>query len=196
MRFTSIIVTGALALVASAQSTTTTTNPPTTTDSATAAANSAQAAILACLDACKPGDVDCTSKCIAVPNPNASQVNETNKCVAACPQGSGSASDNKVYGDCVNKCIGQYYFTTDGTPTPTGAAGGSSGNGNTGGDSDSNNNGGSAGPSGTVTDKSSTGPSNTNAAATSSTSGAAAAPGALVMNGAGALGFLAALLAI
>lgn len=64
MRFTSTIVAGAFAVLASAQSTAsaTTTATATTTYSMT----SAQASMQACLDACDAGDVDCESKCIAV----------------------------------------------------------------------------------------------------------------------------------
>lgn len=53
---------------------------------------------------------------MAVPSPNTQQVNATNNCVAACPVGKGSAADNKDYQKCVNDCIGQYYYTTTGTP--------------------------------------------------------------------------------
>lgn len=60
MRFTSIIVAGALALFASAQDT-------TSSSTATAATtDAAQASSIACLNACKDGDVACESKCIAV----------------------------------------------------------------------------------------------------------------------------------
>ena len=65
MRFASIIFAGALAVFASAQS---------PTSSARAALTSEQAAIDRCISACTPGDVNCTSKCIAVPNPNEDQV--------------------------------------------------------------------------------------------------------------------------
>lgn len=72
MRLAAILFAGAFALLAHAETTTSVT--PTTTDPATAAQNSAQASMLACINACKAGDVSCTSKCIAVPNPSASQV--------------------------------------------------------------------------------------------------------------------------
>lgn len=61
MRFTPLILTGLFALSANAQSGTT---------SASAPLNSEQAAIIKCIDACQDGDVSCTSKCIAVPNPS------------------------------------------------------------------------------------------------------------------------------
>jgi len=62
MRFTSIIVTGALAMFASAQDTTGTTSASPTA----ATTDAAQASSLACLDACDDGDVTCQAKCIAV----------------------------------------------------------------------------------------------------------------------------------
>lgn len=67
----------------------------------------------------KAGDVDCQSKCIAVPSPNTQQVNATNNCVAACPVGKGSAAENRDYEKCVNDCIGKYYYTSTGTPALT-----------------------------------------------------------------------------
>ena len=76
MRFTSIFLAGALALFANAQ-TTAGNAAPTTTDAATAAQNSEQAEMLRCIEACRAGDVTCTSKCIAVPSPNESQVRYT-----------------------------------------------------------------------------------------------------------------------
>lgn len=74
MRFTSILATAGFALLASAAGTATSAAPATSVDAATAAANSAQAEIQRCLGACKDGDVNCSSKCIAVPNPNEAQV--------------------------------------------------------------------------------------------------------------------------
>jgi hypothetical protein len=54
-------------------------------------------------------------------------VNKTTACVAACPQGSGTAADNQAYSDCVQGCIGQFYFTSSGTPNlATTNSGGSS----------------------------------------------------------------------
>ena len=81
MRFSSIILAAGLALFASAE-TATGKAAATTTDAAAAAANSAQAAITDCLNKCPAGDVSCTSKCIAVPNPNAAQVSSPLPCPA------------------------------------------------------------------------------------------------------------------
>ncbi|KAI1094796.1 hypothetical protein F5B19DRAFT_415349 [Rostrohypoxylon terebratum] len=90
------------------------------------AQSSAQAAIIDCLNACASGDVNCQAKCIAVPSPDTQNVNKTTDCVAACPQGNGTATDNLNYANCVNECIAQYYYTTSGTPnlaSSTGASG-------------------------------------------------------------------------
>lgn len=68
MRFTSFIVAGALALVASAQTTSdsTASSTATSTASTVVSVDPAQSSEAACLKACKAGDVDCQSKCIAV----------------------------------------------------------------------------------------------------------------------------------
>ncbi|KAK1986399.1 hypothetical protein LZ30DRAFT_778319 [Colletotrichum cereale] len=125
MRFTSIIVSGALAILASAQSSTL----ATSTSTAVSAASSEQAAIASCLKSCPATDVGCQSKCISVPNPNESQVNQTTACVAACPQGDGSPEQTQKYADCSQKCISQYFFSSGGSPAATGASGSGSGSG-------------------------------------------------------------------
>ncbi|KAI4869319.1 hypothetical protein F4820DRAFT_407084 [Hypoxylon rubiginosum] len=147
MRF-SVIVAGLFAAAVGAQSdssstagVTTTTDlassatdaSSTNTDVASSTSNidppedSAQAAMLACLNACDAADVNCQAKCIAVPSPDAQDANSTTTCAAACPQGNGTAADNLAFADCVNDCIGQYYFTTSGTPNTASTTSGSSG---------------------------------------------------------------------
>ncbi|KAK5663253.1 hypothetical protein OQA88_3680 [Cercophora sp. LCS_1] len=124
MRFTTIVSASLLAISASAQSSAA---AATTTAAAAAPQNSQQAAIVACLEACKEGDVDCQSKCIAVPNPNEDDANATNNCVAECPQGKGTVEDNVAYANCVDGCIAKYYYTTTGAGIgvqPTAGAGG------------------------------------------------------------------------
>lgn len=66
MRFTSILVTGAFALFASAQTTESATTTAASTASTTASLTAAQSSAAACLNACDAGDVSCTAKCIAV----------------------------------------------------------------------------------------------------------------------------------
>ncbi|KAI1137037.1 hypothetical protein F5Y05DRAFT_95363 [Hypoxylon sp. FL0543] len=151
MRF-SVVVAGLFAAVASAQSSTQTDTAVSSaspaasgSDSTTAASSttdvvasltsvsidpaqtSAQAAILQCLGACAADDVDCQAKCIAVPSPDSSNVNKTTECVAACPQGNGTAADNTNYANCVDGCIAQYYYTTTGTPNLATSSSGASG---------------------------------------------------------------------
>ncbi|OIW34392.1 hypothetical protein CONLIGDRAFT_2601 [Coniochaeta ligniaria NRRL 30616] len=128
MRFTTVLLSGLVA-VATAQTTTTTT--PTTLSTATSTtsesvAETSQSEIVKCIDACPAGDVGCTAKCIAVPNPDPAAVNATNTCVAACPQGNGTATDNLNYQNCVDACIGKYYFTatTAGAPQTTSSGAG------------------------------------------------------------------------
>lgn len=57
MRFTATLLAGAFAIAASAASTTA--EAPTLTQSA----DPVQSSIEACVDKCKPGDVDCLSRC-------------------------------------------------------------------------------------------------------------------------------------
>ncbi|KAL2259182.1 hypothetical protein VTK26DRAFT_7236 [Humicola hyalothermophila] len=199
MRVTSILLAGAFALFANAQNTAGNA-APTATDAATAAQNSEQAEMIRCIEACRAGDVVCTSKCVAVPSPNESQVNATNTCVAGCPQGDGSEAASAQYNSCVQACIGQHYYTASvGTPQPTGGPSGNgngngkdSGNGK--GNGNSNNDGdGNKDTSDTNGDgESATG---TEEAAASETPGAA---GALRVSGAaaGLVGFLAAMMAL
>jgi len=59
-------------------------------------------------------------------------VNATNNCVADCPKGKGSATDNLNYANCVQGCIAQNYYTASGAlagATPTNGANGGSGSG-------------------------------------------------------------------
>ncbi|AEO70412.1 1bec0c09-b9d0-44d1-8dbe-2335fc5c03c5 [Thermothielavioides terrestris] len=194
MRLTTILFAGTLALFANAQ---TTTNTPATatTDAATAAQTSAEAAMIACIDKCKPGDVACTSKCIAVPNPNAAQVNATTTCVAECPKGNGTASDTAAYASCVERCIGANYYTASGgTPEPTGSSG-SSGSGS--GSSSGSNGGGSSASGSSGSGTSGNQPSSTSSGAAASSSTGAAAVGMQLSGGVlGAVGFLAAVMAL
>ncbi|KAI2621074.1 hypothetical protein GGR54DRAFT_647153 [Hypoxylon sp. NC1633] len=124
MRF-SILIAGLFAVAARAQSetssstvavSTTTEAVTTTTSNIDPSQSSAQAAMIACLNACSPDDVNCKAKCIAVPSPDAQNANQTVNCAAECPQGNGTASDNLNYANCVSACIAQYYYTTSGTP--------------------------------------------------------------------------------
>ncbi|KAK3382994.1 hypothetical protein B0T24DRAFT_29807 [Lasiosphaeria ovina] len=196
MRFTSVLVAGVLAVVAHGQSTAGTTATTKSAASNTSGATPEEASMVACLNACADGDVNCRSHCIAVPNPNAQQVNATNECVAACPQGNGTVSDITQYQKCTSDCIGKYYYTTQGgTPQPTSGAGagagGSSGSGSSGGGS-----GGGGSSSGATTTEgagvSATGTSKPTTVPSSAADALRMAAGSAV----GVLGFMAALLAL
>jgi len=176
MRVTTLVFSGIIAL-ASAQSSSPPTTTPTTTStpSTTWGLTPAQSSQASCLGACKKGDVDCQAKCVGAPNPDAADVNATNKCVAECPKGKGTATDNVNYANCVDGCIRNHFLTTTSVPaTATGGSGGSGGSG------------GASGTNGSPT--SGTGASTT----PSAKSGAATIAG----SGMGLLGFLAAALAL
>lgn len=59
----------------------------------------------------------CIAKCYKVPCPSDSQANDTNSCVAACPQGTGSPADTKKYADCEQSCYSSHFFPADGSST-------------------------------------------------------------------------------
>ncbi|TRX98137.1 hypothetical protein FHL15_000782 [Xylaria flabelliformis] len=126
MRFASFIVAGLFAVAASAQSTAT-----TTTASSSVSIDPAQSSITSqieqCLAKCDESDTKCRANCIAVPSPDTQNVNATTSCVAGCPQGNGTAADNQAYADCVQKCIGEYYYTSTGTPNLATSGAGNSG---------------------------------------------------------------------
>ncbi|KAL7821720.1 hypothetical protein V8C44DRAFT_315531 [Trichoderma aethiopicum] len=119
MRF-SIVLSGLFAALAAAQTSSSAAQAPSGTQSL----SPAQASQVACIKACKAGDVNCQAHCIAVPSPDQSQVNATTQCVAKCPQGNGSAAQTQIYKTCIDKCINDHYFvTSEGTPQATGAPG-------------------------------------------------------------------------
>ncbi|KAK4193530.1 hypothetical protein QBC35DRAFT_469188 [Podospora australis] len=190
MRVTSLLITGLFALAANAQSNTPAPSSSPTIDPATAAANSQQAEIIKCINACEAGDVNCTSKCISVPNPNEKAVEETNKCVNACPKGNGTEADNLNYANCRDGCIGKYYWapTASGVPgaSQTGAPNGAASSG-------SGTNAVTTGPSGTADNEEA---SRTGTAAASSSSAAGEVLRPVAGMGLGAVGFLAAILAL
>ncbi|KAH8160877.1 hypothetical protein CIB48_g7371 [Xylaria polymorpha] len=134
MRFTSFIVAGLFAVAASAQSSPAETGSATNVEASTSvsidpAQSSTASQIEQCLAKCDPSDTKCRANCIAVPSPDTQNVNATTSCVADCPQGNGTAADNQAYSDCVQSCIGQYYYTTTGTPNLATSKAGNSGGG-------------------------------------------------------------------
>ncbi|KAL1872108.1 hypothetical protein Daus18300_004477 [Diaporthe australafricana] len=195
MRFTSIIVAGAVAVFASAQDTTGTSSAAATA----ASTDAAQASSLACLDACDAGDVTCQAKCISVPNPDASQVNATTECVANCDQGDGSQAETDAYASCVQTCISDNYFTSGGTPAATGGSGSSgstaSGASATATGTDSSDSSSSSG-SGSSSSGSSSTSTSSSSSESASASGSAADSIKVGMTGLGLLGFIAAAVAM
>ncbi|KAH8801800.1 hypothetical protein F5884DRAFT_807899 [Xylogone sp. PMI_703] len=113
MKFT-LLAPLALFTLAAAQSTT------------TSASLSPQAS---CAAKCSKTDICCTAACFKVPCPNQSMANDTNKCVAACPQGSGTPADASAYASCEQSCFTSHFFPattpTAAVTTPTGNAGSS-----------------------------------------------------------------------
>jgi hypothetical protein len=55
-------------------------------------------------------DVCCRAQCYHVPCPDASMANDTTSCVAACPQGNGSAKDTDAYASCEQSCYSSHFF--------------------------------------------------------------------------------------
>ncbi len=110
-----------------------------------------------------------------VPNPDAAQVNATNTCVAGCPQGDSSAADSLKYQNCVAACIGANYFTSTGTPAPTGAAAAADGSSDT---------------AATGVTKTGTATGKTNSASGTAASASASSAGEAVRVGTSALGLL------
>lgn len=65
----------------------------------------------------------CVAVCYKVPCPSDSQANDTNSCVAACPQGTGTAADTKKYIDCQQNCFNSHFLATGTAATETGYSG-------------------------------------------------------------------------
>jgi len=103
----------ALLGLAAAQSETSNSNSASSTSSSAAAGSTE-----ACLADCAVGDVDCQAVCVNVPAPNASQIEATNQCsVNECTQGDSGPEDTKKYGECLQSCANDFYYTSGATPT-------------------------------------------------------------------------------
>ncbi|KAJ5964925.1 uncharacterized protein N7479_004801 [Penicillium vulpinum] len=115
MKF-SILALSALLTFAAAD--TTTVNPSTITGTPE----------IECAKSCEATDICCTAKCYKVPCPSDNQVNDTNKCVSACPQGTGSPADAQKYADCEQSCYSSHFWggssatTTHSSVTSTGTS--------------------------------------------------------------------------
>jgi len=67
-----------------------------------------------CVTACK-SDVDCAAKCLGNPAPTKDMVNATTECMAACPQGNGTAPETAKYAACQTKCINDQFLSNSGS---------------------------------------------------------------------------------
>ncbi|KAJ5179123.1 hypothetical protein N7492_002333 [Penicillium capsulatum] len=71
---------------------------------------------------CDTKDLCCIAACYKVPCPSDNQANDTNSCVAACPQGTGTPSDTQKYADCEQKCFSSHFFPATGGAAATHAS--------------------------------------------------------------------------
>ncbi|KAB8074145.1 hypothetical protein BDV29DRAFT_174053 [Aspergillus leporis] len=118
MKFNLLALTTLLAVAAAQSSDTAAATTTTTTAATTTASLSPEQS---CALKCDKTDGCCIAACFKVPCPNASQANDTNNCVAACPQGTGTPSDTQRYIDCSNRCLSSHFFPI----TATGGSGAS-----------------------------------------------------------------------
>ncbi|KAJ5601170.1 hypothetical protein N7510_010704 [Penicillium lagena] len=100
MKFNVLALSTLLVLAAAQDTTTTTANHAATTANAE----------VSCASKCDANDVCCRARCYKVPCPSDSQANDTNSCVAACPQGNGTAADTQRYSDCEQNCYSSHFF--------------------------------------------------------------------------------------
>ncbi|CAI7651397.1 unnamed protein product [Penicillium bialowiezense] len=63
-----------------------------------------------CAKQCDPRDICCTAKCYKVPCPSDNQADDTNSCVSACPQGTGTPADIQRYSDCEQSCLSSHFW--------------------------------------------------------------------------------------
>ncbi|KAL1794751.1 hypothetical protein ACET3X_006567 [Alternaria dauci] len=64
---------------------------------------------ISCAMSCDDSDVTCKAACLGNARPNASQVVDTNECVARCDQGDGSTEDSIAYAKCADSCINSLF---------------------------------------------------------------------------------------
>ncbi|KAI5305572.1 hypothetical protein KEM56_004016 [Ascosphaera pollenicola] len=95
MKFSVVSLFGLAALATAAGNDTTAAPVPTHTLSATEK----------CINDCG-SDICCKAKCVGVPCPDATMANDTNDCVAACPQ-----KDAKQFAQCQEGCIHSHYWS-------------------------------------------------------------------------------------
>ncbi|OMP87501.1 F-actin-capping protein subunit beta [Diplodia seriata] len=134
MRFSTAIVTGLCAVLATAASDSATTTSASLSPTAS------------CLATCKDGDVTCQAQCVGTAHPDETNMNDTTECMAKCDQGDGSAAAATKFANCEQACISSYFPVGSGTAaagtgsntaasasaTSTGSSGSSSASGSSG----------------------------------------------------------------
>ncbi|OQE93762.1 hypothetical protein PENNAL_c0005G05123 [Penicillium nalgiovense] len=171
MKFSFLALSALLAVAAAADTTTANASIITSTPE------------VECAKSCEAKDICCTASCYHVPCPSDEQANDTNKCVAACPQGTGSPADTQKYAECERSCYSSHFWGGNGSgATATHSSTTSTGTGSTAnqtnsdssstgskasGDNDSNDNSDNdaSSSSGTATSSSGSSQETTNAAA-------------------------------
>ncbi|KAJ5186944.1 hypothetical protein N7449_009938 [Penicillium cf. viridicatum] len=103
MKFSILALSALLAFAAAADTTTVSPSTITTTPE------------IECTKSCEATDICCTAKCYHVPCPSDNQVNDTNDCVSACPQGTGSPADIQKYAECEQSCYNSDFWGGNGS---------------------------------------------------------------------------------
>ena len=123
-------------------------------------------------------------------------MNATNNCVAACPKGSGTATDNLNYSNCVQGCIAQNYYTAGGTLAGASPTGGSGGSGTAGGSNPTGTDGASGSATTDAQGHTQSGSATKSGSSASSTPNAANEVLRVGSSAVGLVGFLAAIMAL
>ncbi|GAB1191960.1 hypothetical protein BDV32DRAFT_115583 [Aspergillus pseudonomiae] len=177
-----VALTAAQSTDSTSEAATGTTAAPTTTVSLTPQQS--------CAKKCDQTDLCCIAGCFQVPCPNDSQANDTNTCVAACPQGSGTPADTDRYAACQSSCYSSHFFpiTATGNSGASKTSASDSSATTTGKDSSSTDSSESSGSRSSGSKSSGTGTSTGTAATSSETNAASVAKLQLGVSAAGIAG--------
>ncbi|RJE17947.1 hypothetical protein PHISCL_09717 [Aspergillus sclerotialis] len=164
MKINGLFALSSLLVLAAAQETT---GSPTTTSL------SAEAS---CAQNCGTNDRCCIAGCYKVPCPSKDQADDTNKCVAKCPQGTGTPEDTQAYISCQNACFTSHFFpaTMTGVTVPTDVVSATA----TGDSTKTGSSGSSASETGSASESSSSDSSDSSESASASGSSTASGSGA------------------
>ncbi|KAL4891238.1 hypothetical protein BDV59DRAFT_182828 [Aspergillus ambiguus] len=86
-----------------------------TTSTGASSATTSLSPEASCALKCADTDRCCIAACYKVPCPSDSMANDTNTCVAACPQGSGTPADTEAYSQCQARCFSSHFFPASAT---------------------------------------------------------------------------------